>query len=64
MPIFNVTVESPDDKAEEDIEVTGLEIKDLTTIKKAWFEKIEKKGFITKKTKSSIWQKQETTSCT
>ena len=52
MPIFNVTIES-DDKAKEDIEVTGLEMKDLTTIKRLDLRKL-KKGLITQRTKSSI----------
>ena len=44
MPIFNGTIESLDDKAKEDIEVTGLEMKDLTTIKRPdRFEKIKEK---------------------
>ena len=52
MPIFNVTIES-DDKAKEDIEVTGLEMKALTTIKRPDLRKL-KKGLITQRTKSSI----------
>ena len=31
MPVFNVPKESVDDKAKKNIEVTSLEIKDLTT---------------------------------
>ena len=53
MPIFNVTIESLDDKAKEDIEVTGLEMKDLTTIKRPDLRKL-KKRLITQRTKSSI----------
>ena len=43
MPIFNVTIESSDDKAKEDIEVTGLEMKDLTTIKRPDLRKLKKR---------------------
>ena len=34
MHIFNATIESLDDKAKENIEDTGFEMKDLTTIKR------------------------------
>ena len=53
MPIFNVTIESLNDKAKEDIEVTGLKMKDLTTIKRPDLRKL-KKGLITQRTKGSI----------
>ena len=43
MPIFNVIIESLDDKAKEDIEVTGLEMKDLTTIKRPDLRKLKKR---------------------
>ena len=43
MPIFNVTIESLDDKAKEDIEVTGLEMKGLTTIKRPDLRKLKKR---------------------
>ena len=42
MPIFSVTIESLDDKAKEDIEVTGLEMKDVTTIKRPDLRKLNK----------------------
>ena len=46
MPIFNMTIKSADDKAKENIEVTGLEIKDLTTIKlKKKFDHTKNKEF-------------------
>ena len=40
MPIFNVIIESSDDKAKEDIEATWLEMKDLTTIKRPDLRKL------------------------
>ena len=43
IPIFNVTTESSADKAKEDIEVTGLEVKDLTTIKRPDLRKLKKR---------------------
>ena len=45
-----MTIESLDDKAKEDIGVTGLEMKDLTTIKRPDL----RKGLITQRTTSSI----------
>ena len=42
-PIFNVTVKLSDDKAKEDIEVKGLKMKDLTTIKRPDLRKLKKR---------------------
>ena len=43
IPVFNVTIESLDDKAKQDIEVTGLEMKDLTTKKRPDLRKLKKR---------------------
>ena len=43
MPSFNGTIESSADKTKEGIEVTGLEMKDLATIKRPDLRKLKKR---------------------
>ena len=56
MPIFIVTIESPDDKDKE-----GNEVKDLTTIKRHDIRKMKKKFDHTRQRVLEILQKQRTT---
>ena len=43
MPVFNVTINSVDGRASENVEIMGTDIPDFTTVKRRTFTQLKKK---------------------